>query len=419
MRERCKGVVEGGLGVVGGVVADQRRAVGEHADDRLLELHLDQPALGAKLDDVALDLVGGAEQQLAALQDGEHVVERDGAGELERRQAARDRVEAAAVLLERRQALVRLAEHGRDVLEDVLHPLLVEGDDVAAGRDRDDQRLRLLRDALGGAVAGAGLGRVDRRIRHQLDVRPGDLARIRVEDDRAVHLRHLVEQLRRVVDVETEPAGEQEGDLLRLAENDQAAGRGVNDVVDALAKRRARGDHVEGLEHPRVLTRLRVSLLVPGSRRHPAVQFGRPRELRGAAVESRVEGSDCRLSSADVFACKLRQRAAARRRRAVRAPRGACAQRLAQGPSGRQSGLALSRRGRRGSARARTCAPRRAGARGGRTPRSSPVSPISPKQASGQSSRIGRAARPPVPRRPRARPRGRRRARRRGRRRRR
>jgi hypothetical protein len=47
----------------------QRRLVGGHAHHRLLELHLDEPALRAELDDVALDLDGHAGHQLGALQD--------------------------------------------------------------------------------------------------------------------------------------------------------------------------------------------------------------------------------------------------------------------------------------------------------------------------------------------------------------
>ncbi len=94
-------------------------------------------------------------------------------------------------------------------------------------------------------MAGAGLGGEDRRIRHQLDVRPGDLRRLGVEDDRAVHLRHLVEHRGRVVDVQLDSAGEQVGDLVELADDDQPAGTGVDDVVDSLAQRAAGGDYVE------------------------------------------------------------------------------------------------------------------------------------------------------------------------------
>ena len=103
------------------------------------------------------------------------VVERVVPDELEVGEPQGDLVEPGAVLLERRQALVRLREHRRDVDEDVLHPVHVDGDHVAALGDRDDERLGLLRDALGRAVARARLHREDRRVRHQLDVRPAIL----------------------------------------------------------------------------------------------------------------------------------------------------------------------------------------------------------------------------------------------------
>ena len=74
-----------------------------------------------------------------------------------------------------------------------------------------------------------------------------------LSDDRAVHLRQLVEQLRRVVDVQLDAAGEQEGELVGVADDDQAAGARVDDVVDALAQQRAGRDHLERLHQPGLL----------------------------------------------------------------------------------------------------------------------------------------------------------------------
>src|SRR5918911_1360963 len=67
-----------------------RLELGGGADHRLLELHLDQPALGAELDDVALDLDRHPGDELGALEHGEHVVERGAALELEGGEAGRD-----------------------------------------------------------------------------------------------------------------------------------------------------------------------------------------------------------------------------------------------------------------------------------------------------------------------------------------
>jgi hypothetical protein len=38
------------------------------------------------------------------------------------------------------------------------------------------------------------------------------------------------------------------GDVVELADDDQAAGTGVDDVVDTLAQSAARGDYVKGSE---------------------------------------------------------------------------------------------------------------------------------------------------------------------------
>jgi hypothetical protein len=188
--------------------------------------------------------------------------------ELKRRQARRDLVEARPVLVEGRQRLVGLGQHGGDLLEDVLRAVYVERDDVAALRDGDDERVGLLGDALGGAVARAGLRGQDRRVRHQLHVAPGDLRRGAVKGDGAVHLRQLVDHRRRVVDVELDPAREQERELVGVADNQQPAGPRVDDVVDAFAYRSARRDHLQRLDQPGLLPRFELCELLPGSRRH-------------------------------------------------------------------------------------------------------------------------------------------------------
>src|SRR4051795_3847713 len=99
------------VAVLGEVVVHERRPVGGGADHRLLELHLDQAAFAAELDDVALDLDRHARDELRALEHGEHVVQRGAALELERGEARGDLVQARAVLVERRQGLVGLGQH--------------------------------------------------------------------------------------------------------------------------------------------------------------------------------------------------------------------------------------------------------------------------------------------------------------------
>ena len=94
-------------------------------------MHLDQAPFGPELDDVALDLDRHARDELGPLEHRQHVMQRHAALELERRQPRRDLVQAGAVLVERRKGLVRLREHDRDVLEDVLGAVEVERDDAA------------------------------------------------------------------------------------------------------------------------------------------------------------------------------------------------------------------------------------------------------------------------------------------------
>jgi hypothetical protein len=213
--------------------------------------------------DVALDLDRHARDQLGALQHGEDVVQRDAALELQRREAGGDLVQPRAVLVQRREGLVGLGQHHRDVLEDVLAAVHVQRHDLAPLGDGDDQRVGLLGHALGRAVARAGLRAEDRRVRHQLRVRPGDLRPELVEDDRAVHLGQLVEHRRRVVHVQLDAAGEQEGELVGVADDEQAARPRIHDVVDALPDRRARRDHLERLHQPGLLPRFELSELFP------------------------------------------------------------------------------------------------------------------------------------------------------------
>ena len=81
------------------VVLGDEAAVVLDAAHQLLELQQDQPAVGAELDDVALDLLGDAAHHLGPLQHGDDVADGHEVLDLERRQRAAHRVEPVLVAL--------------------------------------------------------------------------------------------------------------------------------------------------------------------------------------------------------------------------------------------------------------------------------------------------------------------------------
>jgi hypothetical protein len=64
-------------------------------------------------------------------------------------------------------------------------------------------------------------------------------------------------------DVQLDPAGEQERELIRVADDDQAAGARVDDIVDPLANRRTWRHHLERLDKSGLLPRFELNELFP------------------------------------------------------------------------------------------------------------------------------------------------------------
>ena len=203
------------------VVADDRVALARHVSHELLELQPDQPALGAELDAVARDARCHPRDHLCPLEDDEHVVEDDGVLELERGQARQHLLEPLPVGVERRERLVRLGEHVGDRVELVPRGPDEDRDRLPLLRDRDHERAGLFRHALGGAMPRAGLVRRDRRVGHELDVGPREPLDRVVDDDRAVHLCELVQQLGPERRVEPDAAGVEEREEVRVADHDE------------------------------------------------------------------------------------------------------------------------------------------------------------------------------------------------------
>jgi hypothetical protein len=111
----------------------------------------------------------------------------------------------------------------------------------------------------------------------------GELRERVVDDDRAVHLRELVEELWRERLVERDAAGEQERELRRIADHDQRAFVGADDVVDPLAQVCAGRDSRDGVEQLGLATRIALG----GRAREP--QAGRGVVLTpGVSLRHRV-----------------------------------------------------------------------------------------------------------------------------------
>ena len=101
------------------VVAHDELALAVDAGHELLELQRQQAAVGAELDDVALDLGGDAAHHLQPLADRHRVADGDEVLDLEGGQRAGDLVEAQLVALERRERLVGAGQDRGAVVEDV------------------------------------------------------------------------------------------------------------------------------------------------------------------------------------------------------------------------------------------------------------------------------------------------------------
>ena len=164
------------------------------------------------------------------------------------------------------------------------------------------------------------------------------------------------------------PAGEEERDLLGLGDHDQAAGPRVDDVVDPLAQRRARGDDVQGPQQTRVLPRLQLVQLVAGVR-HLVMM-----------AKALLAGMPWRIPCGQLGMALVKRQPQARRWRRAARKRGA-QRRLAGAQPIRRASVAAAGASTGASPNFTASATRRSA---WPTERSSPVSPTSPKQASGR-----------------------------------
>ena len=141
---------------------------------QLVELETQEACFDSEFDDHRLDLLGDAQNHLAALQHRGDVAEGNGILQLRRRETEHGVLEADLVTLECLQCLVRPVEQAADVLQLVLGSPGVEVDDPHLLTRRDDRHLQRLGDTLGGAVPCARLARRHRGIGHEVDVGSGN-----------------------------------------------------------------------------------------------------------------------------------------------------------------------------------------------------------------------------------------------------
>ena len=140
------------------------------ATDELLELEHHQPAVGAELDHVALDLVGDPPHHLGTLEHGRDIPHGDEVFHLQRGERSAHRVEPRLVPGEDLQRLVGARQDARDGFEGVLLAAPVDGDQRHVLRHGEHRYVELPTDPFRGAVAGAGLRRRDVGIGHEMHV---------------------------------------------------------------------------------------------------------------------------------------------------------------------------------------------------------------------------------------------------------
>ncbi len=197
------------LGLLGGhdavVAYDQVERPGDPVG-QLGRLQAHQSSVLAQFDEVAVDLLGDAQDHLGSLDHTDDVPHRHRVLELEDRQVPECDVEPAPEPLHGGERLVGPVVEPSGGLDGVLDVVAVHGDDRHGRRHRQDGDVDRPGHAFRRPVSGAGLGRRDRRIRHQVHIGSGDPGGVGGEDDGAVHLGQLRQPLRAELGVEQEPA---------------------------------------------------------------------------------------------------------------------------------------------------------------------------------------------------------------------
>ncbi len=235
------------VAVLGGerhaVVADHELEGHGDAVGQLGRLQPDQSTVLTELDQVAVDLLGDPQDHLGRLHHPDDVADRHGVLDLEDRETVEGDVEAAPETLHGGESLIGAVVQPSDRLDGVFVVVAVDGDHRHRGRHRDDRDVDRSRHPLGGPVAGAGLGGWDRRVGHEMDVRPRDARSIGGDDDRAVHLRQLGQALRAELRIEQEPSRADGEDPRVVAEDDERTTLRPEDAIEPVTQRLPRCRH--------------------------------------------------------------------------------------------------------------------------------------------------------------------------------
>ena len=217
-----------------------------HTCHQLAELKAHQPPVGAELHQVLLDLLADAGDELCSLQQAHDVPQHHLVLDLEGREARGLLVEARLVALECLEGLVAAAEDRGDGFQLVTVVAGVDGHHGHVLRNGDARHPDAARHAFRGAVPGTGLLGGDVGVGHQVHVRPGDVGRIRGQHDGAVGLGQLRESLGREGGVHEESARGDVEHLRAVTDHDECTHSCLEDAVQPLAQRPARGHLAQG-----------------------------------------------------------------------------------------------------------------------------------------------------------------------------
>ena len=190
---------------LGQVVAQNQVAGGHLGGAQLLQLQGNEAAVHAELQHVVADLADNAVHHLHTLKGHCHIRQGNVRLNLQGRQAGEHRTQTLLIAFKGLNRLVCASHQVLAVLDRVAGAVNVHRNHRHRRAHRNHRETGLNRRAFGGAVAGAGLVRLNGGVRHELYAGVQQAGGVAVADDSAIHLRQLAQASCRElgVDVET------------------------------------------------------------------------------------------------------------------------------------------------------------------------------------------------------------------------